>query len=108
MASKSETGNPKNVANFEDLISFCTGYGAIYNPSTAALKLSSLNAQLAACQAALQLVQDAKVTYDNATNAREVLFEPLKRFATKLINALAAAEAPHLAQVLGLSILKCA
>ena len=27
MASKSETGHSKNVANFEDLISFCTGYG---------------------------------------------------------------------------------
>jgi hypothetical protein len=29
----------KNVASFEDLISFCTGYGATYNPSKAALKL---------------------------------------------------------------------
>jgi hypothetical protein len=25
MASKSETGHAKNVANFEDLISFCKG-----------------------------------------------------------------------------------
>jgi hypothetical protein len=91
MASTSETGHAKNVSTFEDLISFCTGYGAAYNPSNPALKLTSLNGQLAACQAALQLVKDTKVAYDNATNAREVLFKPLKPFATKLINALAAA-----------------
>ena len=33
MPSTSETGHAKNVANFEDLISFCNGYGATYNPS---------------------------------------------------------------------------
>jgi len=37
MASTSETGHAKNVANFEDLISFCTGYGTAYNPSKAAI-----------------------------------------------------------------------
>lgn len=28
MASTSETGHAKNIANFQDLISFCQGYGA--------------------------------------------------------------------------------
>ena len=41
MASNSETGHAKNVANFEDLISFCTGYGATYNPSKAAIQLAA-------------------------------------------------------------------
>jgi hypothetical protein len=40
-----ETGHAKNVATFEDLISFCTGYGATYNPSKAALKLPALTTQ---------------------------------------------------------------
>ena len=31
MASTSETGHAKNVANFQDLIEFVTGYGATYN-----------------------------------------------------------------------------
>ena len=45
MASTTETGHAKNVATFEDLISFCTGYGATYNPSKAALKLPALTTQ---------------------------------------------------------------
>ncbi len=31
MPSTSKTGHTKNVVNFEDLISFCNGYGATYN-----------------------------------------------------------------------------
>jgi len=38
-----ETGHAKNVANFEDMISFVTGYGATYNPSKNAIKLPQLN-----------------------------------------------------------------
>ena len=42
MASTSETGHAKNVANFQDLIEFVTGYGATYNPSKNSLKLPQL------------------------------------------------------------------
>ena len=93
MPSTIETGHAKNVATFEDLISFCTGYGATYNPSKATLKLTALNPQLTGAQAALQTVKTSKTAYDNSTNAREVVFVPLKPLATKIINALAATEA---------------
>jgi hypothetical protein len=93
MASTIETGHAKNVATFEDLISFCTGYGATYNPSKATLKLIALNPQLTGAQAALQTVKTSKTAYDNATNARELAFVPLKPLATKIINALAATDA---------------
>jgi hypothetical protein len=33
MASTSEVGHAKNVANFQDLIEFVTGYGVTFNPS---------------------------------------------------------------------------
>lgn len=88
-----ETGHAKNVATFEDLISFCTGYGATYNPSKANLKLAALTPQLTAALATLQAVKTAKTAYDNATNAREISFTPLKPLATKIINALAATDA---------------
>ena len=42
MASTSETGHAKNVANFDDLISFVTGYGTAYNLSKATIKLTAL------------------------------------------------------------------
>ena len=38
MASTSETGHAKNIANFQDLISFCQGYGATYNPTKESLE----------------------------------------------------------------------
>ena len=93
MASTIETGHAKNVATFEDLISFCTGYGATYNPSKAALKLPALATQNTGAIAALQAVKVAKTAFDNATNAREVAFKPLKPLATKIVNGLAATEA---------------
>ena len=93
MASTSESGHAKYVATFEDLISFCTSYGAAYNPSKAALKLPALTAQLAACNAALQAVKTAKTAYDNATNAREVTFKTLRPLATKMVSSLAATDA---------------
>ncbi|HQW16595.1 MAG: hypothetical protein JNK36_01820 [Bacteroidia bacterium] len=43
MASTSETGHAKNVANLEDMISFCTDYGGTYNPSKAATQIPLLN-----------------------------------------------------------------
>ena len=37
-----ETGHAKNVANLQDLIAFCTGYGTTYNPTKTALKLPNI------------------------------------------------------------------
>ena len=93
MASTTETGHAKNVANFEDLIGFCTAYGANYNPSKASLKLGALNTLKATANANLQAVKTAKTNYDNATNAREIAFKQLRPMATRIINALAATEA---------------
>ena len=53
MASTSETGHAKNVANFQELIAFVTGYGATYNPNKNALKLPQLNALYTASQASI-------------------------------------------------------
>lgn len=93
MASNKETGHSKNVATFEDLISFCAAYGPSYNPTKAVLKVAALNTQLTAANAAVQAVKIAKTAYDNATNAREITFKPLKPLITKVVNALAATEA---------------
>ena len=93
MASTTETGHAKNVANFEELIGFCTAYGANYNPSKASLKLGALNTLKATANANLQAVKTAKTNYDNATNAREIAFKQLRPMATRIINALAATEA---------------
>lgn len=96
MSSTTETGHAKNVATFGELVSFCKGFGASYNPSNDALKLTELNLKLAAAQAALETVRTTKTTYDNATNAREKVMTPLRPLSTKIINALAASGANRL------------
>ena len=88
MASTSETGHPKNVANFENLVSFCIGYGVTYNPSKVNLKVVGLQTQLASCKANIASVTSTSVAFNNAVNARMIAFFGLKKLSTRLINAL--------------------
>ena len=93
MASVSETGHAKNVANLQDLISFVTGYGATYNPTKNALKLPQLNALATASQASLADVVTKNTAYNNKVNERVVAFSNLKALSTRLINALQTTDA---------------
>ena len=88
MPTTSETGHAKNVANFEALISFCTGYGAAYNPAKASIKLTALSALLTSANASLTAVNTALAPYGAALNAREAAFAPLSKLVTRIINAL--------------------
>lgn len=93
MASTSETGHSKNVANFEDLISFCTGYGTKYNPSNPTLTLAALNTLFTNAKASLTTLNTTLVPWTNAVNAREIAFKPLNPLITRVINALDSSEA---------------
>lgn len=95
MSSTSEIGHAKNVANLETLISFCTGYGAAYNPNKPSLKLPALNTLHTNSQTALDDVAAVMPDYINAVNAREIAFEPLSRLVTRVINALDASNVPN-------------
>lgn len=97
MPSTSETGHAKNVANFEDLISFCTGYGATYNPSKEALTIAKLIDLQTQAKTSLQQTKTTKTGFDNTTNARQLAFKDLKPLATKVVNALAVSGATALA-----------
>lgn len=97
MPSTSETGHAKNVANFEDLISFCNGYGTTYNPSKAALAIAELTNLQTQAKDSLQQTKTTKTSFDNATNARQLAFKDLKPLATKVVNALAVSGTTDLA-----------
>jgi len=90
MASTSETGHAKNVANFEDLISFCTGYGASYNPSKASIKLPALNTLFTSAKGTLTTINTTLPPNTNAVNAREIVFTPLSKLITRVVNAVEA------------------
>jgi len=92
MASTSETGHAKNVANLDELISFITGYGTAYNPSKATIKLPALQSLSTTAKAAIGAVNSANPAYRNAVSGREVAFEPLGKLTTRILNALKATD----------------
>ena len=95
MASTSEVGHAKNVANFQDLIEFVIGYGTTYNPSKNSLKLPQLIALKDNAQAKLNDVITKNTIYNNKVNERMVAFSNLKSFSTRLVNALQTTDATN-------------
>lgn len=94
MASTSETGHAKNIANFQDLIAFVTGYGTTYNPSKNTLKIPQLNTIATTSQTKLADVITKNTAYNNAVNDRIIAFTGLKSLSTRLVNALETTNAP--------------
>lgn len=81
------------MANFQDLISFVTGYGATYNPSKNVLKLPQLNSLYTASQTSLAEVVSNNTAYNNKVNERVIAFKDLKSLSTRLINSLQTTDA---------------
>lgn len=93
MATFSEIGHAKNIANFQQLIAFVEGYGTTYNPSKNALKLPRLNALVTLSQTHLEEVITKNTIYNNAVNERIIEFANLKGLSTRIINALETTDA---------------
>lgn len=93
MASKSEVGHAKNVANLQDLIEFITGYGAIYNPSKNNLKLPQILLLKAEAEANLAEVIAKNTAFNTEVNHRIAAFSDLKNLATRLMAALKTTDA---------------
>lgn len=92
MASTSETGHAKNVANFKKIVSFCKGYKTKYNPSRASIKMDALDALITEADAIMQALKTEEDNFNGATNERMIYFEPLKVLSTRIINALKSTE----------------
>jgi hypothetical protein len=89
-----ETGHAKNVANFELVINHCIGFADKYNPSKPELKVEFLQQRLNTSKTLLKAVKTSKTTFDKSVGERQLLFKPLKPFATKIINALKSQNVP--------------
>ena len=96
MASTTESGHAKNVANLESLISFVKGYGATYNPSKDSIKLVALEAILANAKQSLIDIDTLFPAYTNAVSAREFAFAPLSKIITRVNNAIKATDTTEL------------
>ena len=93
MASTSETGHAKNVANLQDLISFVTGYGAPYNPTKTILKLPNLIALQNIGKTDISTVVSDNTAYNNKVNERFTEFSNVKSLSTRLTNAIETTDA---------------
>ena len=88
MSTYIESGHAKNTANFDHLIALLLTYSTNYTPSTANLAITNLQTVLLNAQGALTTVKNEYNGWKNATNSREIAFEPLKGLSTRLLNTL--------------------
>ena len=92
MASTSEVGHAKNIANLNLLNTNIIALGSIYNPSNSKLKLSNLQSTYTTAFAQQESVNNLLAPYSVAVDAREAIFKPLNRELTKLRKAYKATD----------------
>ncbi|MBK7872985.1 MAG: hypothetical protein IPJ74_21100 [Saprospiraceae bacterium] len=93
MSSNSETGHAKNVANFEKLNVYANGYGAVFQPSKAALQLPELQRLLSESRAIMLTVQQLESNKKKIQNERAAAFKQMKPLCTRIINMLRSSDA---------------
>lgn len=92
MASTSEVGHAKNIANLNLLNTNIIALGAIYNPSNPKLKLNNLQDLYTNALAQQESVNNLVAPYSIAVDDRENIFKPLNRDLTKLRKAYKATD----------------
>lgn len=88
MANYFETGHAKNVANLLKLNQLIATFGTTYNPSNNAIKLPALTTLYTTANAKLSTVNSSFTNWKNATNARELAFDPLSKQSTQVLGSL--------------------
>ena len=86
MASTSETGHNKNVANLASGIQILEEMGTLYNPTNTNILLSNLNPIKTELNGTIAVLNEKKPIYKNAVAHREIIIAPLGKRSTKLLN----------------------
>ncbi|NCT10337.1 MAG: hypothetical protein GW772_09715 [Flavobacteriia bacterium] len=86
MASTSETGHNKNVANFSSAFQILQEMGTLYNPSNAKIQLATLDPIRASLQTTINELNTKKPIYKNAVAEREEAIAPLNKMVTRVLN----------------------
>ena len=88
MSNYFETGHAKNVANLLKLNQLIATFGTTYNPSNNAIKTTGLASLYTNANAKLAAVNSSFTSWKNATNSRELAFDPLAKLSTQILGAL--------------------
>jgi hypothetical protein len=86
MASVSETGHNKNVANFASAIQVLVEMGSLYNPTNPNLLLANLNPVKTNLGGTITFLNNKKPIYKNAVADREILIAELPSRLTMSLN----------------------
>lgn len=92
MASTSEKGHAKNIANAALIINYATQFGANYNPSNGKIKVNNLQTVLDLARTKFQETLDLIPPYTLAVNNRENVFAPLNKKVSAVRKVLKATE----------------
>jgi len=92
MATNYETGHAVNISNFKLMIDKITVIPD-YDPSNNDLKIPDMTAKWSSADSAHQTLTAAVQSAKNPINAREILFKPIKKLTTRMLNGLESTKA---------------
>jgi hypothetical protein len=93
MKKRSETGHEVNDSNFGRIINCAENWGTKYNPSNPDLQIANLKLFKQDMRAKLTTLYGLLAIWIPAVNDRVMLFKPLGKFITRVVNALRASNA---------------
>lgn len=92
MASISESGYEKSVANFKEVVDLCMSYGDKYKPQKTSIGITELLRLHGDAMDSLQRVLDAQKEFKIAKHQRDEAFKNVKSLAGRVVNALLATD----------------
>jgi len=84
MASQSEKGHAKNLANIKLLKEICVQVGIAYNPMNSQLTIPSLTTLISQSQTDFNSWKSAVAIYKDLSDKREIAFEPVDKLVTRV------------------------
>ncbi len=88
MASSTETGHAKNLANFKELITILKSFGTQYNPMLDTLQISSLETVAQKVEAVFDKLKEAETMAKQATATLQAEFKTLNTLTSQLMGLL--------------------
>ena len=95
MATQSETGHAKNLANLLKLIDLTTQMGQLYSPSNPKLSIVNLTGTQAQCTADQGSYLAKDLIYKTETNNREIAFRPVVKLCTQILDHVSSLDIPQ-------------
>jgi hypothetical protein len=93
MASISETGHAKNVANLKEIITIVKSYGAKYQPISESIKVASLENLANQAELTLSKLKEAETLYKQANATLQELFKNMNPTITQIMGLLSSSDA---------------